>query len=975
MKRIILSLLLGGCLGMSTTPLAAQNISTEWSILDDRIFYMVSEMANVLDNYSNKDFPRASRNNEVADALGWEYLLEDDPTYGTHYIQGWAFPNRTTLDAWWEAETQDIYDETVTGENGTYWNYCAAWVIYDGHFGKIYLRGLEGMQVEGVFHLTSDVAPWGFRFGPYVFSTKAEVEQMINADINSYRSCLNPDFGLDTPLEAPASLDVSFAPSATQSGAYLMTVTAKAAGGTQLGYFDRNPLIAITADGQQVGFTATNFFNPNQEFSYPNWIGIVRGHAVWTVTLDEGVEGTQQLEVTLLSNGLNVVTPVEVTPAVRLNLQGPKQIVAGQWIEVKAQLLDPRFGYSPHDGEFEVLAVYYSLPGSGGEVTTDPASGEKGVINDGLFQFRFRVDGNIGLVLDMVVTATLIPQEGEPRVYEARKQFLVYQGPPASTGWQGAGSGGGFSTDVGTAISLPGPNGLVATAGSFEDQFFTDDGASMESAGDKDAYFEVLDPTGNPLRIQIGSPTEDEITSVVYDEGINGVDANTGYFLTGKTGSDVMLRASRADRAFFAKYDLQGELVWSKIAEGGQGEQKIMDLAINPFGELYAAGYFEDELLWRDDAGVEQWSAESVHQSDPNAFVLKLDNRGNLLWAQSWGDLADNNETARALALHPLGGLFVGGTMEGQLTIGEENLSITGNGIYLARLADDGTVLWAKAFQNFFGGWLRISGLAADAEGNVLMSGSFSGLTDFGGGEALRPSLAAFLVKFDEAGNFLWQFLPDSNLGDSEAMDVSVNSLGNAYLTGYFWQDLYVGDLSFDTENYYSDIFLFALDPDGEVLWGEQAGGPADDVGRALVADDLGQVYLTGSYKATFEMGEFSMEAVGEEDVFWAIYYGPSGVTPVDPGPVADEGPSLKAFPNPFGATLQLEVTTDRALEGHLELYNAQGQRLPFRQAVRMQPGTWSVSLNLNDLPAGWYHLRLVNSQGILNGIRLLKGE
>lgn len=72
----------------------------------------------------------------------------------------------------------------------------------------------------------------------------------------------------------------------------------------------------------------------------------------------------------------------------------------------------------------------------------------------------------------------------------------------------------------------------------------------------------------------------------------------------------------------------------------------------------------------------------------------------------------------------------------------------------------------------------------------------------------------------------------------------------------------------------------------------------------------------------------------------------------------------ISIAPNPTSGELQLTIEGELGLERYLSLQNMTGQELPqYRQNLRLYQGENLISLNLYDLPAGVYFLRLTDGQ------------
>jgi hypothetical protein len=118
----------------------------------------------------------------------------------------------------------------------------------------------------------------------------------------------------------------------------------------------------------------------------------------------------------------------------------------------------------------------------------------------------------------------------------------------------------------------------------------------------------------------------------------------------------------------------------------------------------------------------------------------------------------------------------------------------------------------------------------------------------------MRYSLA-FLILFilsttqTNAQDWVWGLKATGDHQNSDDTDIAVANDGNAVIAGYYKKSMILdGHSLYTTDDYYSDIFLGSLNPDGHVKWliSIEAGRTYSyDIGVAL--DDDKNIYLTGS--------------------------------------------------------------------------------------------------------------------------------
>lgn len=176
----------------------------------------------------------------------------------------------------------------------------------------------------------------------------------------------------------------------------------------------------------------------------------------------------------------------------------------------------------------------------------------------------------------------------------------------------------------------------------------------------------------------------------------------------------------------------------------------------------------------------------------------------------------------------------------------------------------------------------EISSLSQDGQGNIYVSGIFSGTADFDPGPATFNLTSAglwdvFVAKLDPAGNFIWA-VSMGGAGLDTLSSTIIDPQGNIYISGAFefTVDFDPGSGAFNlTSNGHQDVFVVKLDPLGNFIWANGLGGGVWwDVGKALALDAGGDVYLIGDFGGTVDFdpgpGVFNMSGVGSfnDDIF-----------------------------------------------------------------------------------------------------------
>ncbi|MEO5350176.1 MAG: SBBP repeat-containing protein, partial [Magnetococcus sp. YQC-3] len=316
-------------------------------------------------------------------------------------------------------------------------------------------------------------------------------------------------------------------------------------------------------------------------------------------------------------------------------------------------------------------------------------------------------------------------------------------------------------------------------------------------------------------------------TSSGYSNSIT-VDKNGGLYFS---GSSVV-----------QKMDDSGNVIWTKDADSGGS------IAVDKSGNVYT--------------------------SSSSGGVRKLNALGNPIWATGSG--------GGAVAVDTSGNLYVTGRFQGSMDIdpglGTTTMTSAGSDdIFVQKLDSAGNLAWAK--QIGAAGLDYGNSLAVDGNGNVYVTGSFSGTVDFDPGEGVSNLTSAggwdiFIQKLDASGNLMWAKRAGAQSGD-QGYSLKVDDTGNVYLTGYFQNtvDFDPGEgVTNLTSEGSTDIFIQKLDSSGNLLWVKQSGGPGNDQGLSLAVDGSGNVYTTGYFInfADFDPGPGTsyLDCAGNLDIF-----------------------------------------------------------------------------------------------------------
>src|SRR5207247_11049724 len=228
----------------------------------------------------------------------------------------------------------------------------------------------------------------------------------------------------------------------------------------------------------------------------------------------------------------------------------------------------------------------------------------------------------------------------------------------------------------------------------------------------------------------------------------------------------------------------------------------------------------------------------------------------DFLWAKR--ATGPGNDFSDGAAVDSAGNVYLTGFFASS-TVSFDSFSLTNASagsydIFVTKYNSSGNAVWAKR-----AGGTKLDysyGIAADASGNVYVTGTYSSATAAFGSVSLTTANAGsgdiFVANYNTAGTVLWAKRAggtDYEEGDAIAVDAS----GNVYVAG----GLSSASVTFGSTtltNYLpgtEDVFVVKYDTNGNVLWARRAGGDDFDTALGLAVDAGGNVYLTGYYYST----------------------------------------------------------------------------------------------------------------------------
>jgi hypothetical protein len=257
-----------------------------------------------------------------------------------------------------------------------------------------------------------------------------------------------------------------------------------------------------------------------------------------------------------------------------------------------------------------------------------------------------------------------------------------------------------------------------------------------------------------------------------------------------------------------------------------------------------------------------------VSAGDADIFVAKYNANGAHQWSQRFG--STSYDQGVAVAVDGSGNVVVTGSFQGTVNFGGGALVSAGDAdIFVAKYNANGVHQWSQRFGST--GFDLGTAIAVDGSGTVVVTGGFEGTTNFGGGSLVSAGgYEVFVAKYNASGVHQWSQRFGSTLDDL-GYDVAVDGSGAVVVTGYF-----MGTVNFGGGNLVSagslDIFVAKYNTSGVHQWSQRFGSTTNDQGAAVAVDGSGNVIVTGRFQGTVNFGGGNLVSAGSYDIFVAKY-------------------------------------------------------------------------------------------------------
>jgi hypothetical protein len=313
------------------------------------------------------------------------------------------------------------------------------------------------------------------------------------------------------------------------------------------------------------------------------------------------------------------------------------------------------------------------------------------------------------------------------------------------------------------------------------------------------------------------------------------IDINGNAYITGITDS-AELSGVGGRNVFVAKFNAAGSAREYLSVFGGDGDDEGQSIAVDSSGSAYVTGQTDSRNFAVANSLQAQYGG-----GGHDAFIAKLNVAGSaFVYSTYLGGSGD--DIATGIALDGVSSAYITGS-----TDSAEYSDIGGRNCFVAKLNSSGS---DRSYLAIIGGSGEDNGygIAVDASGSAYVTGSTDS-SDFTTVAPVQPVFGggtqdAFLAKLNASGASLEYSTYFGGSGADVGFGVAIDSGGNAYITG--------STDSPEMTTLGRNVFVAKFNSTGsERTYLNTFGGDGEDTGYAISVDSTGNAYVTGSTEST----------------------------------------------------------------------------------------------------------------------------
>ncbi|MCW7469578.1 autotransporter outer membrane beta-barrel domain-containing protein [Leptospira kanakyensis] len=315
---------------------------------------------------------------------------------------------------------------------------------------------------------------------------------------------------------------------------------------------------------------------------------------------------------------------------------------------------------------------------------------------------------------------------------------------------------------------------------------------------------------------------------------------------------------STGTNLYIIKYDSFGNAIWSKTVASGTNNSLFNSVAVDPSGNVYAAGTISQTGSYNFGNGITANGGGAE-----NFLLVKYNANGDVIWAKSIVSTT-NSTNFSTVAVDSLGNVYAAGFLTGSGTYSfgngvSETITHSGDTGFLIKYDSSGNTIWVKAVLGSSTD-SAFNSVVLDSTGNLVVAGRITGLSnfDFGSGITITGKSTfqnLLIAKYTTSGQTVWAKTVESATNRTVFTALTADRLGNTYAGGLTIGSglVSLGDgVSVNGTFSLNNFLLVKYDSYGITKWARSTiEGPENSIVLGLTSDLRSNVYAAGNIVGT----------------------------------------------------------------------------------------------------------------------------
>ncbi len=291
---------------------------------------------------------------------------------------------------------------------------------------------------------------------------------------------------------------------------------------------------------------------------------------------------------------------------------------------------------------------------------------------------------------------------------------------------------------------------------------------------------------------------------------------------------------------------------------GAGGLSSLNDITVDAGGEIIVTGFFYGEISFSGGGGP----AAVISNTNPNyhleGFVAKADPMGNWLWAHSFVTLVNGSgefSNTETVELNAMGEVYLTGTFQGETDFGGFSLNESNTQIYVAKFDGmNGLLQWVVGGGGI--GTNAVFDMATTSSGGVKIATVCDGFSQWASSSYVaKGTYDALIVELDSNGGVINLNGIGTTGQQTLVTQIQIDQAGDTYLAGTFGGTITSSGWSATASYGGNDVFVSRSAASPSNSWAVVSGSSAEDEPWALGVTSSGQVIFGGYYSAAFTAG------------------------------------------------------------------------------------------------------------------------